>query len=57
MNASPTQELEFDIRASTAPVAGDERAQLLVAPGFGSVFTDHMATIRWSEKAGWHDAR
>jgi len=57
MNASPNQELEFDIRASTAPVPSDRRAQLLVAPGFGSVFTDHMATIRWSEEAGWHDAR
>ncbi len=57
MSASPSQELEFEIRPSTAPVPADERAQLLVAPGFGSVFTDHMATIRWSEEAGWHDAR
>src|SRR5215472_14346951 len=57
MNASPSQELEFDIRASTAPVPADQRAQLLAAPGFGSVFTDHMATIRWWEEAGWHDAR
>jgi branched-chain amino acid aminotransferase len=38
-------------------VPAAERAQLLVAPGFGSVFTDHMATIRWTEERGWHDAR
>src|SRR5580700_7578356 len=57
MNASPSQELDFEIRASGAPVPADQRAQMLAAPGFGSVFTDHMATIRWSEDAGWHDAR
>src|SRR5215472_5325994 len=57
MNASPSQELEFDIRASTAPVPADQRAQLLAKVGFGTVFTDHMATIRWSEDEGWHDAR
>jgi branched-chain amino acid aminotransferase len=29
----------------------------MAEPGFGSVFTDHMTTIRWSEERGWHDAR
>jgi branched-chain amino acid aminotransferase len=57
MNARPSQELDFEIRASSSAVPADQRAQLLQAPGFGSVFTDHMATIRWSEEAGWHDAR
>ena len=57
MNASPSQDLDFEIRASSAAIPADQRAQLLAAPGFGSVFTDHMATIRWSEDAGWHDAR
>jgi len=57
MNASPNPELDFEIRASGAAVPADQRAQMLVAPGFGSVFTDHMATIRWSEEDGWHDAR
>ncbi|GAB3488222.1 branched-chain amino acid aminotransferase [Amycolatopsis cihanbeyliensis] len=33
------------------------RAQVLADPAFGSVFTDHMVTIAWSERAGWHDAR
>jgi branched-chain amino acid aminotransferase len=39
-----------------APVAASERAARLADPGFGRVFTDHMAVIRWSEAEGWHDA-
>jgi branched-chain amino acid aminotransferase len=57
MIASPTQELDFEIRASRTAVPAAERAQVLAAPGFGTVFTDHMATIRWTEEDGWHDAR
>ncbi len=49
MNASPDPELDFDIRASRSAVPAAQRAQMLAAPGFGSVFTDHMATIRWTE--------
>jgi branched-chain amino acid aminotransferase len=54
---SQDQEIEFEIRASAKPVPAGQRAELLVAPGFGVVFTDHMATIRWTQDAGWHDAR
>ncbi len=57
MTVRPSQELNFDIRANAAALPAAERAQLLVAPGFGGVFTDHMATIRWTESQGWHDAR
>jgi branched-chain amino acid aminotransferase len=57
MNASQNGELDFDIRASSTAVPAAERAQMLAAPGFGTVFTDHMATIRWTEDSGWHDAR
>jgi branched-chain amino acid aminotransferase len=42
---------------STAPVPAEERNRLLEDPGFGRVFTDHMATIRYSEEQGWHDAK
>jgi len=41
----------------SAPVAAVERAERLIDPGFGRVFTDHMAVIRFSDAAGWHDAR
>jgi branched-chain amino acid aminotransferase len=57
MSATPSQQPDFDIRASASPASAGQRAQMLVAPGFGQVFTDHMATIRWSAEAGWHDAR
>jgi branched-chain amino acid aminotransferase len=39
------------------PTPADVRAALLQDPGFGRVFTDHMATIRYAEGRGWHDAR
>ncbi len=42
---------------STSPRSADEVAALLENPGFGRLFTDHMVTIRWTEDAGWHDAR
>ena len=40
--------LAFDLRPSATPVGDAERAALLVDPGFGRVFTDHMVTLRWS---------
>ena len=39
------------------PVPAEERARLLADPGFGRVFTDHMAIIEYDEHEGWHDAR
>ncbi len=36
------------------PVA---RAQLLADPGFGKVFTDHMAIVKYNDTQGWHDAK
>jgi branched-chain amino acid aminotransferase len=39
-----------------APTSDDRRAEIVAAPGFGRYFTDHMATVRWSEGRGWHDA-
>ncbi|KWR88410.1 branched-chain amino acid aminotransferase [Cupriavidus sp. IDO] len=39
------------------PVAAAERERLLQDPVFGRVFSDHMATIHYTEALGWHDAR
>ena len=50
---SPT----FTVEPHHAPIPEDLRADLLIDPGFGRVFTDHMVTIRYSEPDGWHDAR
>jgi branched-chain amino acid aminotransferase len=47
----------FTLERNATPVAQSERAKLLADPGFGRVFSDHMAVIRYSEGKGWHDAR
>ncbi len=40
--------LDFDIRHSQHPVPEAERVAKLKDPGFGRVFTDHMAIVRYS---------
>ena len=47
----------FAFEPSEGMVAAEERARRLVNPGFGRVFTDHMAVIRYNETDGWHDAK
>lgn len=34
-----------------------EREAMLVDPGFGRIFTDHMVSISWTKELGWHDAQ
>ncbi len=43
----------FARELTSTPVAADERARLLDAPAFGTVFTDHMARIDWTVDGGW----
>ncbi|MBX3562528.1 MAG: branched-chain amino acid aminotransferase [Sphingomonas sp.] len=48
----------FAFEPSAQPVAEAERAARIADPGFGKVFTDHMAIVRYdADKGGWHDAR
>lgn len=47
----------FKIEKNPQPTSAEKRAELLKNPGFGVVFTDHMAVIRWSADKGWHDAK
>jgi branched-chain amino acid aminotransferase len=49
--------LDFEVRRNPEPVPAVERAAMLVNPGFGRVFTDHMVTIRYADGKGWYDAR
>src|SRR4029450_2042371 len=49
--------VESEMRPTPAPVSAAERAALLVNPGFGRVFTDHMVTIRYADGKGWYDAQ
>jgi hypothetical protein len=41
----------FAVEPNESPVAAEERSRLIADPGFGRVFTDHMATIRYSARA------
>ncbi len=47
----------FTIEPNSAPVDPAKRAEMLVDPGFGRVFTDHMAIIRYSDDKGWYDPK
>lgn len=47
----------FDVRPTDAPTPAAEREALLAAPKFGTVFTDHMARVTWTQALGWHDRR
>ncbi len=48
---------KFVIERNAQPVPVADRAKLLADPGFGRVFTDHMAIVRYSNTKGWHDAK
>src|ERR1700720_884712 len=49
--------LKFEIQPATNPTSEKERAARLVDPGFGRIFTDHMAVVRYNQAKGWHGAR
>ncbi len=39
------------------PTSAEIRSAAIADPGFGRVFTDHMAMMRYTEDKGWHGAR
>src|SRR3954453_19785002 len=47
--------MAIELKPTNSPLSSAERDALLVEPGFGRVFTDHMVTVRWVEGRGWHD--
>ncbi len=49
--------LEILVERNPKPVTDADRVKLLEDPGFGNLFTDHMAVIRYTEGQGWHDAK
>jgi branched-chain amino acid aminotransferase len=55
MNTETTA--QFVISPSTTPTPHDEITASIASPVFGRVFTDHMATVRWTSDLGWHDAK
>ena len=51
-----TENLAFTAKPHTAPVPDDKREELIANPGFGQIFTDHMASINYHKDKGWYDA-
>ncbi|MGL4313079.1 MAG: branched-chain amino acid aminotransferase [Sphingomonas sp.] len=49
--------ISFETVPHPNPTPPTERAARIADPGFGRVFTDHMAVVRFSEGKGWHSAQ
>ena len=49
--------MHFDIHPNPAPLPEADRVEAFKALGFGTLFTDHMVVIRWTEGRGWHSAQ
>lgn len=45
----------FPVRQHPEPITSAVRKERMANPGFGRVFTDHMAVLHYSEGKGWHD--
>ena len=54
-DAAPASSPVFAFEPHASPVLATERAARLVEPGFGQVFTDHMAVVHYSAERGWHE--
>ena len=55
--ARKDKSLTFEVRPTSNPTSDKDRAAKLVDPGFGRVFTDHMAIVQYNQTKGWHGAR
>ena len=51
------KDLVFQVTPNPSPMPVDKRQEVLDKPVFGTVFTDHMVDICWSETGGWHRPR
>ncbi len=48
--------ITFKVQPAARRQPAAERARILANPGFGKVFSEHMAIARWQRGKGWHDA-
>ncbi|CAD7026935.1 branched chain amino acid aminotransferase [Pseudorhizobium endolithicum] len=46
--------LTFDVKPNQKPLAESDRLKAFENLGFGTLFSDHMAVIRWTSEKGWH---
>jgi len=47
----------FTVEVRSDALPDDQREAVLLDPGFGKTFTDHMAMATWTAGRGWHDAK
>ena len=47
--------ITFKVTQATKRVPAAERERILANPGFGKVFSEHMASARWDNERGWFD--
>ena len=57
LDMSDGDETTLVFEPASEPVPAAERARRVADPGFGRVFTDHMALIEYDEQHGWNNAR
>ncbi len=48
--------LPFEILPNSNPLPENQRVDAFKELGFGTLFSDHMAVIRWHQDKGWHSA-
>jgi branched-chain amino acid aminotransferase len=54
--STETSTLKFEVAPLAHRASAEARAKLLADPGFGRIFTEHMARISWDRERGWHGA-
>jgi branched-chain amino acid aminotransferase len=54
--STETEAITFTVLPVAQRVGEEERARMLANPGFGRIFSEHMARIAWDRQSGWHDA-
>ena len=55
--SDPHDQPALAVEPHPARMSDDDRHAAIADPGFGRVFTDHMASALWTAERGWHDAK
>lgn len=51
-----TQNIEFARTPHPSVASEQDRAAILMDPGYGHYFTDHMVSVQFAPQVGWHSA-
>src|ERR1035437_11100878 len=55
--AAVAPDITFKVIPTSKRVTPSGRERILADPGFGKVFTEHMAQLSWDRGHGWRDAQ